>query len=264
MDKDKADEQERREDHLKTAIESANQALKVAGAVADLSEQQPDHSFFYISSWPVDPDGAIQSWATTGANLQNNMMPAFEVACNIAVSHSQPDLIRNYPNLSRRRWGWRVGSNLRGTPAHRLVDLEMHYDGRGCLIMGGAATPSQNNEPWIVNANAIVMLAVRALVAFGVMYDHADFKGPVDIGVAVTGIAQQTLASDVPARAAFLPNNEPESITVQDDYKQTRTIPAQELTAHPMEQARYLLWPLLQATAGEQNPFSGVTVKSPQ
>ncbi len=261
---DQADEQERREGHLKNAIESANQALKVPDAAADLTEQKLNPSFFYISSWPVDPNGAIQSWATTGTNLQDYMPRAFEAACEIAPASVQPDLTRQYPNIGRRGLAWRLGTHPPVTLGQRFVDLEVHYDGRGCLIMGGATIKQQGDELWAINAIAIATLAVRALVAFGVMYDQAGFNGPLDIGVAVTGIAQRTLASGSAYIPAFVSDNEPDSITMQDDYKQTRTIPAQELSLRPIEQARYLLWPLLQATVVQQDPFARLTVRSPQ
>ena len=234
------EEQERREGHLDDAIANANQAL-------GLTDKVDNRAFFYVTSWPLDPGGIIQKWATTENNLADAMPPLLGAATTV-IPHVQPDLTRQYPNIARRGLAWRMGSNLSvsGTPIARLVDLEVRYDGRGCLTMGGAAELLRGNGMLTVNTDAIATLAVRAFVAFDALYERAGFDGQVDVGVAVTGVAQQKLLS---ASSYGTPDEEVESITLQDDYKQTRTIDAAGLKLDPIAHARYLLWPFLQATA---------------
>lgn len=233
------EEQERRERHLEDAIASANQAL-------GLADQTADRAFFYASAWPVDPEGIIQTWTTTENNLVNAMHPLLDAALTVISPSVQPNLDPRYPNLVRRGVAWRIGSNFSGTPLSRLVDLEVRYDGRCCLTMGGATDLSQGNGMWTVNADAISTLAVRAFVAFGALYERADFEGQVDVGVAVTRVAQKKLLSGA---SYVMPGEEGESITLQHDYKQTRTIDVADLKKNPIAYARYLLWPFLQATS---------------
>ncbi len=245
------EEQERREGHLDRAITNANQALGLADKV-------DNQAFFYVTSWPLDPGGIIQTWTTTESNLVNAMHPLLDAALTVMAPPVQPNLDRRYPNLARRGLAWRIGSNPKGTSIVRLVDLEVRYDGRGCLTMGGAAELLHGNEMWTVNADAIAAIAVRAFVAFGALYERAGFEGQVDIGVAVTGVAQQKLLS---GSSYVARDEEVESITLQDDYKQTKTIEAAGLKLHPIGHARYLLWPFLQATSiNGQDQLAALTI----
>jgi hypothetical protein len=98
----------------------------------------------------------------------------------------------------------------------------------------------------------IAGLTTRLVYLLGELYDRADYIGPVDIALAVTGIygARALGARNVyGSQSSFPPYDRPE-------YRKARRVSALTLKNDARSMAQYLVMPLVRATTqGRYDPF---------
>ena len=171
----------------------------------------------------------------------------------VSSSRYSPDLYGGY-NHERRADGWAVNQGLgseweeRKDPS-RVLDLLLGLDGSGRLFCGRAA--AKYNDRLLIFEPLIAGLTTRFLAVMGGLYDAGGYWGPVDVGVAVTGLRDGVsyVLRDNPwiDRAPY----------DKDRYHRTTRVPASQLVGDCRGVARSLTLPLLRTiTRDSYDPFS--------
>ena len=167
-----------------------------------------------------------------------------------------PDLADNN-SFKRRADGWvtaqGLGADWRDFEEPRLVlDFEISPDGSGRLFCGRAAERVQSDEFWLFE-DLVAGLTARFLSVLGGLYAAGAYLGPVDTGLAVTGLrgaVSSNLSSHILSRHFLQPYE-------RDEYRRTGQFPAAALNDDPRAAARKLVLPLTWAITGERyDPFS--------
>lgn len=172
-----------------------------------------------------------------------------------------PDLANN-SSFERRADGWTTGRGLGvdwenfKDPAH-VLDFEIGLDGSGRLFCGRAAESTQNGD-FLLFENLVAGFTTRFLHVLGGLYAAGAYLGPVDVGVAVTGLrgaVSSHLADDIMTRHARQPYE-------RDEYRRTGRFLALDLSQDPRSAARRLVLPLVRAITQESyDPFSWPTLR---
>lgn len=232
-----------------------NEAIAGIDQTLDITPN-PHRIRLYVMIHPDDPDGALRAWLTTGDNFKRVVPEMYKAARTIRPKGSFEHDLHEYPNIQQRAPGWRFGSNLAGTTADRLIDLEVQPNGDGHLFSAAVGERHRKDGkipgyPIRLFEDAVAVLPQRAFAAFGKLYEQAGYIGPVDLGVAVIGLAGNNLLSGSNA-------NEHKPLTpvpFEDDHRDTDQVRADELRTGAATIARHLLMPLIQATAQGYDPF---------
>ena len=89
-----------------------------------------------------------------------------------------------------RDGGWRAGSSPTEKSRPHILDLTITEQGRGYLFCGRAGARPQQGDPYLVVLEDLIAgLTTRTLFILGSIYKAASYLGPVDVGVAITGIS---------------------------------------------------------------------------
>jgi hypothetical protein len=152
-----------------------------------------------------------------------------------------------------RDGGWRAGSSPTEKSRPHTLDLTITEQGRGYLFCGRAGARPQQGDPYLVVLEDLIAgLTTRTLFILGSFYKAASYLGPVDVGVAITGI------SGLPV---YPVHSEYRSLVEQplprtEDYRRTARVLAHELEANPQRISRSLVLPLIhQVTSGAYDPY---------
>lgn len=171
----------------------------------------------------------------------------------------RPDLEPNW--VMPRDSGWRIGSSPEETSHMQIVDLTISDDGRGYLFCGRAGGHITSDQRFVIIEDLIAGLTTRTLSILGGVYDAAKYFGPVDVGVAVTGLSGKSVYSLALINRGdiFLSQMVVPPLPRSEDYRRTeRVTTASALGADPRQIARSLVARLIaQVTNGAYDPFGG-------
>jgi hypothetical protein len=122
-------------------------------------------------------------------------------------------------------------------------------DGSGRFFCGRAAQRYDGRllvfEPLLADST------VKYLSIMGRLYEAGGYLGPVDVGMAVTGLRG---GESYHLRDNIWPDRTPYN---KDGYRRTGRFPASQLASDPRGAARGLVLPLLRATTRDSyDPFS--------
>ncbi len=233
------DDLERREAYLSAATTAMDGMFRIPPPT--------DSPYLYVALRPSVPDTTFRIWATTGNNLADSLQAIADAARTSPINGAGVNIV-GY-RWERRGIGWRMGPALRPEPEN-IADLEVRPTGEGRLFCG-AVGHAQPGDPLQVYENTIAGLTQQAFAALGRLYQEAGYTGPIDVGVAVTGLEGRiVLSGSAPNAFAAL-----QRVPFFENYRDTETVEAAELAARPRPIARRLLMPLLQATAQGYDPF---------
>jgi hypothetical protein len=213
------------------------------------------YGFLHLVARPVVPDEDLFDRAQGEQHVADFLYGLFSAAISEDVYsiNSALDLSLN-KSYERRADGWAASEGLdaeEGTtvdPGY-VLNFEIGLDGGGRLFCGRAAEEYRGRL--LVFENVVARLTTRFLAVLGGLYAAADYFGPVDAGLAVTGLdggishwlSQQILASPRPY--------------VKDQYRRTGRFSAIMLKDDPRGAARKLVLPLARALTTESyDPFS--------
>lgn len=167
-----------------------------------------------------------------------------------------PDLSGNNSYVSRAD-GWVASQGLEvdrqgsRNPTH-VLEFEVGRDGSGYLFCGRAAEEANSGKLQLFE-NLVAGLTARFLCVLGGLYAAGTYLGPVDVGIAVTGLkgaVSCTLPQHVIDRHFLQPYD-------RDQYRRTERFSASSLGDDPRSAARKLVSPLIRAiTAEGYDPFS--------
>ncbi|HEY5051789.1 MAG TPA: ATP-binding protein [Solirubrobacterales bacterium] len=136
----------------------------------------------------------------------------------------------------------------------RAVRADLGLDGSGYLFYGGAAEVTQRNNGSPVFAlfeTGIALALAQFLGLAGGLYGAGGFYGPVDVGMAVTGIKGATSVRSLGKRYFQSPPYGEETAS------RTKRCDARELQERPQEVSQWLLSRLFKASLGRDfNPLS--------
>ena len=226
----------------------------------ELAPIPPHEEFAYLHlvARPVLPDEDLFDRASEGQQAMQfvgGLISAASSAGAFAPSFT-PDLRGGY-NHERRADGWAASWGLgiewqeRKDPS-RVLDLEVGLDGSGRMFCGRAA--QRYSDRLLILEPLVASLTARFLAVMGSLYAAGGYLGPVDVGVAVTGLS---------GGVSYLLRDNPwidRTPYNKDRYCRTERLPASQLVGDPRGAARKLVLPLLRAiTLESYDPFSDQT-----
>jgi hypothetical protein len=218
-----------------------------------------------LSRAPVPPDpslGYLHAFARPAlvdASLLERALGEDEHALRTALVRAaeRPGVRSGVPSLHGLDWRWRGADELALRSAETnerprtLVTAEIARDGAMHLFCGRAAERSQSAFflfDGIIAGNLTAFLSVA-----GTLYETARYSGPVDLGVALTGIEGATshlLHFQYAGEAEF----------ARPEYRETTRVPVAALVRDPTAVARRLLDRFFRvALRGRFDPFTGQT-----
>lgn len=166
-----------------------------------------------------------------------------------------PDLIAPY-NLSQRGTGIRFGSSLprdHDQMSHDdIIDIDVREDGTARLFARTVGKVRPSDGHFLLFEATIARLTTRMFAVVGALYQKALYAGPVDIGVAVTGLVNKPIYS---AAHGMSFNSTAMPVPFSDDYQRTARVLASELVTDPIGAAHELVMPLVEALAPTYDPF---------
>lgn len=226
----------------------------------------PDYGFLHIRVRPVAPDDGIldrakERLAPGARDARPALNQLLREACSPAVFPQSYSLDlgdhmmwRRVADGFRASMGEEIREGQKFTPDY-LLAVAIDDDGGGHLFCGQAAAPS--NEGLVIIESQIVGLTVRLFRLLGGVYESADYLGPVDVGIAVTGLRGGVSAYLFQRRRMGGLFRDPFPRYDRDDYRRTGQFPALTLRNNPQQAARSLLERLYRATSNEwYDPFT--------
>jgi len=214
-----------------------------------------DFAYLHLVARPVVPDDDLYDRASKGHQPMQFMNELTTAASRTEVfpTSFSPDLHEAY-NHERRADGWAVSRGLgdeweeRGDPK-RVLDLVVGLDGSGRLFCGRAA--QRYDGRLLIFEDIVAGLTARFLAVVGGLYAAGGYVGPVDVGLAVTGLkggVSYVLKDD--------PWTDPTPYD-KDQYRRTERFPASQLVRDSRGTVAVLVSPLLRAiTRDSYDPFS--------
>ncbi len=184
-----------------------------------------------------------------------NSLFSSAVANEVFPRSYSPDLGENN-SYDRRAEGWMTSQGLGADwqsfgPGYAL-EFEIGLDGSGRLFCGRAAEEANGGKLQLFE-DLVAGLTARFLRVLGGLYDAGAYVGPVDVGIAVTGLkgaVSCNLSQHVIARHFLQPYD-------RNQYRRTERFSACLLRDDPRSAARKLVSPLTRAITGEgYDPFS--------
>jgi len=232
-------------------------------ATKTLWPRAPQLASLYVLVRPViSVPSLLDDGTATGDLRRTEALNALVTAAAKAYPQRfDPDL-RAGMNWHRRGTSWKVGTSqarsqfipARPTVAdlevlRTIVDLEIHPDG-SALLFYGRAGEERPPADFHLFENLIAGLMTRTFAVLGGLYAAARYYVPVDVGVAVVGLAGRAQVESGSVSGARVP------ISFTTDYYETDRVSAHELLIDPRGVARRLVLPLIQSTAPTYDPFT--------
>lgn len=218
-----------------------------------------DFAYLHLVARPVVPDEDLfyrASESQQPTQFLSGLISAASSAEAFTTRYS-PDLYGGH-NHEWRADGWAVSWGLgvewsdRKDPS-RVLDLEVGVDGSGRMFCGRAAHRYPNQ--FLIFEPLVAGLTAKFLAVMGGLYATGGYLGPVDVGVAVTGLRGSV--------SYHLRDNSWIERTPynKDQYRRTERLSAPTLSSDPRGAASKLVLPLIRAiTHDSYNPFSDQTV----
>jgi hypothetical protein len=222
-------------------------------------EPHEDFAYLHLVARPVVPDEDLLDKARGDQHVAQFLNGLFTAALSAEVYSTRfaPDLHGGY-NFERRADGWAVSRGLGvqwrefKDPAS-VLDFEVGLDGTGHLFCGRAAERRQD-QLLIVDV-LVAGLAARFFAVMGGLYTAGGYVGPVDVGLAVTGL-RGGISFVMSRRFGVDP-----SPYDKDEYRRTDRLSAPALSSDPRGAASKLVLPLARAITRESyDPFSDQTI----
>jgi hypothetical protein len=216
---------------------------------------QENFAYLHVVARPVVPDEDLFDRARGdqhATQFLDNLISAALSAEVFPTSYS-PDLQGGYYH-ERRADAWALSQGLRDAWELRndpsiVLDLEVRLDGGGRLFCGRAA--EVYNDRLLIFERLIAGLSARFMSVLGGLYAAGSYLGPVDVGLAVTGLRGGTSYA-LGQRLGVHPTPYD-----RDQYRRTERLSATTLMNDPRSAARGLVMPLARAITRESyDPFS--------
>jgi hypothetical protein len=214
-----------------------------------------DFAYLHLVARPVVPDEELYDRASEGQQARQFLDGL------ISASSSEEAVPNKYsPDFSGVHhlvphadgwaaiWGPAGMRDEREDPAH-VLDLEVGLNGTGRLFCGRAA--QRHPRGFLIFEPLVADLTTKFLAVMGGLYAAGGYMGPVDVGVAVTGLRGGV--------SYFLRDNVWIDSTPynKDQYRRTERLPASHLVGDPRGVASKMILPLLRAITRESyDPFS--------
>ena len=218
-------------------------------------EHHEDHAYLHLIARPVVPDEDLFDNARGEQHAVQFLDGLFTAAVSAEVfpDRYSPDL-HGKNNYERRADGWAASQGLgieweeRKDP-NRVLDVEIGLNGSGRMFCGRAAA-TYRDRLLIIDV-LVAGLTTRFLAVIGGLYAAGGYSGPVDVGLAVTGLR---------GGVSYVLNDDPWTDPTpydKDQYRRTECLPASQLAGDSRGVARKLVLPLLRAITRERyDPFS--------
>ncbi len=219
-------------------------------------EPHEDFAFLHLVARPVVPDEDLLEKARGDQHVAQFLNGLFSAALNAEVFSTRysPDL-HSHHNYERRADGW-AASEGRGVEwdefkdPSRVLDFEIGLDGSGRVFCGRAA--ARHKGRLLIFERLVAGLTARFLAVLGGLYTAGRYMGPVDVGLAVTGLRggiSYTLSEPMIGL-------DPTPYD-KDRYRRTERFSASMLGSDPRGAASKLVSPLARAITRESyDPFS--------
>jgi hypothetical protein len=222
-------------------------------------EPHKDYAFLHLIARPVLPDEDLIDKASGDQHAVQFLNSLFSTAMSAEVYSTRysPDL-HELNNFERRADGWvasrGLGVEWRDHKNPSLVlDFEIGLDGSSRLFCGRAAERYRGRL--LIIDNLVAGLTARYLAVLGGLYAAGSYLGPVDVGLAVTGL-RGGISYILSTRLGVDPTPYD-----KDQYRRTERISASMLSSDPRGAARKLAQPLVRAITRESyDPFSEQTI----
>ncbi len=220
-------------------------------------EPHEDFAYLHLVARPVVHSEDLLDRAKGDQHAAQFLNGLFSAAASPAVFSEQysPDLSHNNA-YDRRADGWAVyqGLDREGQPRDdpsSVLELRVDLDGTGHLFCGRAA--ERHDGRFDLFEVIVAGLATRFMSVVGGLYRAGNYHGPVDVGLAVTGLEGVVSYALRSRRLGFSPRPYD-----RDEYRRTGRFMASTLRDDPRSAARKLVLPLVRATTQERyDPFSG-------
>jgi hypothetical protein len=218
-------------------------------------ETYEGHAFLHLVARPVVPDEDLLDRAKGDQHIADFLYGLYAAAVSEDVFPRSygPDLSLS-KDYERRADGWASSQGLReewreSRGSKDVLDIEIGLNGSGHLFCGRAA--EEYDGRLHIFEDIVAGLTARFLTLLGSLYVAGSYFGPVDVGLAVTGLrggishwlSQQIAASPRPY--------------YKERYRRTGRFSAIKLKDDPCGAARKLVLPLARALTTESyDPFS--------
>jgi hypothetical protein len=222
-------------------------------------EPHEDYAFLHLIAGPVVPDEDLLDKARGDQQVEQFLNGLFSAAVSAEVYSVpySPDLYE-HNNYERRADGWAASQGLgvewrESRGPKDVLDFEIRLDGGGHLFCGRAAERLQSGR-FVIFENIVAGLTARFLAVLGGLYAASDYLGPVDVGLAVTGL-KGGISYELSQRIGISPRP-----FDRDQYRRTERLSAPTLNDNPRSAASKLVLPLARATTRESyDPYSNQT-----
>ncbi len=216
-----------------------------------------DFAYLHLVARPVVSDEALFGKAADGQAPLQFLGGLFSSAKAAFSQPYSPDLpqLSNFDRVTDG-WLWRTHQEI--DPIQRQTDrpqyvlhFQVDLDGSGHLFCGRAA--ERRDGLLIIFEDIVAGLTTKFLSVLGSLYAAGSYLGPVDVGIAVTGLRGGTSnALQSHYRAVGSPR-----FFDKDLYRRTKRFLASQLKGDPRGCARELVLPLTRATTQElYDPFA--------
>lgn len=224
-------------------------------------ESHDDFAYLYLVARPVVLEEDMLDRARGEQHVVQFLNELFSAAMSDVVfprSHGKsysPDLGDNN-SFDRRADGWvtsqGLGADLQRFGPGYALRFEIGLDGSGQLFCGRAAERASNGSIQLFE-DLVAGLTARFLRVLGGLYAACTYLGPVDVGIAVTGLEEAVsckLSQHLISRHFLQPYG-------KNEYRRTERFSAYMLQADPRFAAQKLTLPLMRSITGEQyDPFA--------
>lgn len=239
---------------------NANQLLADCIAASEHGRSTEELAFLHGFVRPVVPDERIWERAVERRGGERELLDRLRAAAHAVRTASgfSPALAEthNWRELGADAWTLDSTAHTQDFEPDKQVRVDVNVDGRGYLFCGRAAVPSKASEA----AGPRSLLIFESLIAgnfaaflamAGALYADAAFVGPVDLGLAITGLegsvsvakSRELLSSPTPYRA--------------ESFTRARRFSASELVA-PERLTRALMQRFLDTVRHKDfDPFAG-------
>ena len=218
-------------------------------------EADEGYAFLHLVARPVVSDEDLLDRAKGDQHIADFLYGLFAAAVSDDVYPSSyvPDLSLS-KSYERRADGWAssegLGEEWRESRGSKdVLDFEIGLDGSGHLFCGRAAEDYDGRL--LIFEDIVAGLTARFLTLLGGLYVAGSYFGPVDVGLAVTGL-RGGISSALNRHIWIRPTP-----FDKDQYRRTERFSAATIVNDPRGAARKLVLPLARAITRESyDPFS--------
>jgi hypothetical protein len=218
-------------------------------------EAYEQYAFLHLVARPVVPEEDLLDRAKGDQHIADFLYGLFAAAVSDDVYPRSyvPDLSLS-KSYERRADGWAssegLGEEWRESRGSKdVLDFEIGLNGSGHLFCGRVA--EEYDGRLLIFEDIVAGLTTRFLTVLGGLYVAGSYFGPVDVGLAVTGL-RGGISSALSRRIGVRPTP-----FDKDQYRRTERLSSTTFVDDPRGAARKLVLPLARAISRESyDPFS--------